>query len=148
MAGRGPAPKRERRPRSKAPTRGEWKAAKGLGWQHGAIPKPPSGLMPASRSTWTTWFRAWYAAHWRPEDVPALKILIQLYDQVQRGEYQRAGELRLGMDGWGITPKGQQDRRWVPPLGQDAWVTEEEPKPEPPPTGEVPEVYRGLRVAR
>ena len=31
-----------------------------------------------------------------------------------RGEFQRAGELRLQMDTYGITPKGQQDRRWKP----------------------------------
>jgi hypothetical protein len=38
-----------------------------------------------------------------------------LYDQVERGEFQRANELRLQMDTYGITPKGQQDRRWKPP---------------------------------
>lgn len=58
---------------------------------------------------------AWFAAHWTPEDLPALRQVIRLYDQVERGEYVRAGELRLQMDNYGITPKGQQDRRWVPP---------------------------------
>jgi hypothetical protein len=41
--------------------------------------------------------------------------VIRLYDRVERGEYQRATELRLYMDTYGITPKGQQDRRWKPP---------------------------------
>jgi hypothetical protein len=56
---------------------------------------------------------AWFAAHWTPSDLPGLRQLIRLYDQVERGEFQRASELRLQMDTYGITPKGQQDRRWV-----------------------------------
>jgi hypothetical protein len=71
--------------------------------------------MPASQTAWSTWFRAWWAAHWTPDDLPALRQLIRLYDQVERGEFQRAAELRLSMDTYGITPKGQQDRRWTRP---------------------------------
>ena len=71
--------------------------------------------MPASVEMWAAWFGAWYAAHWRPEDVGSIRQLIRLYDQVERGEFQRSAELRLGQDTWGITPKGQQDRRWKPP---------------------------------
>lgn len=55
---------------------------------------------------------AWFAAFWTPEDVPGLECVVLLYDSVRRGEYQRANELRLQMDNYGITPKGQQDRRW------------------------------------
>jgi hypothetical protein len=43
--------------------------------------------------------------------------MIRIYDQVERGEFQRCGELRLQMDGYGLTPKGRQDRRWKPPMG-------------------------------
>jgi len=71
--------------------------------------------MPASLEAWSTWFAAWFAAFWSPVDVPGLRQLIRLYDQVERGEFQRAGELRLQMDTYGITPKGQQDRRWKAP---------------------------------
>jgi hypothetical protein len=71
--------------------------------------------MAASIDAWNTWMRSWYAAHWTPDDLPALRQLARLYDQVERGEYQRAGELRLWSDTYGITPKGQQDRRWLPP---------------------------------
>ncbi len=85
------------------------------GWQHGEMPLPPEGLMPASVEAWETWMRAWFAAHWTPADLPGLRHLIRLYDQVERGEFQRSGELRLTMDTFGITPKGQQDRRWAPP---------------------------------
>lgn len=48
-------------------------------------------------------------------DLPGLRVLVKLYDEVGRGEFVRAGELRLWMDTYGLTPKGQQDRRWKPP---------------------------------
>jgi len=136
MAGRGPAPKRQSRTRHK-PRRGAWKAADGIGCQHGAIPKPPTGLMPASRVAWVTWFGSWFAAHWSPADVPALRVLANLHDRVERGEYQRAAELRLWMDTYGITPKGGQDRRWEPPIEQPQLL-------EPP--ARTPDDYAHLRV--
>lgn len=121
MAGRGRAPKdpSERR-NTTAPIRGEMEAVPGVGWQHGAVPDVPDGLMAASVTAWSTWFGAWFAAHWGPEDVPGLRQLIRVYDQVERGEFQRAGELRLGMDTFGISPKGQQDRRWKKPEAEVA----------------------------
>ncbi len=119
MPGRGPAPKVTRRNKSDVPIRGEWKAVPGIGWQHGPVPTPPPGLLKASREAWSVWMHAWFAAHWTPDDLPGLRTVVQLYDQVQRGEYVRVGELRLHMDGYGITPKGQQDRRWSPPKPED-----------------------------
>ena len=62
---------------------------------------------------------SWFAAHWTPSDLPGLRQVIRLYDQVERGEFQRSSELRLQMDTYGITPKGQQDRRWLPPKEDD-----------------------------
>ena len=114
MPGRGPAPKTTRRRRT-APLRGEYQSAIGVGWQHGPIPKPPEGLMPASLVAWETWFRAWFAAHWTPDDLPGMRKVIRLYDATERGELQRSAELRMSCDNYGITPKGQQDRRWVAP---------------------------------
>jgi hypothetical protein len=113
MAGRGPAPKATRR-RANAPSRGEWAPTPGTGWQHGDPPAPPTGLLKASRDAWATWMHAWFAAHWTPEDLPALRQAIRIYDQVERGEFVRAGELRLWLDTLGISPKGWQDRRWSP----------------------------------
>lgn len=117
MAGRGPAPKehRQRKRDEKRRGRGSWDASQAVHWAHGTPPEAPAGLMPASIEAWTTWFSAWFAAHWTPDDLPGLRQLIRLYDQVERGEFQRAGELRLQMDTYGITPKGQQDRRWKRP---------------------------------
>jgi len=120
MPGRGPAPKRPdaRRTRHR-PTRGEYRPGPGTGWQHGPIPQPPDGLLKATRTAWDTWMRSWMAAHWMPGDLPALRILAQLYDATERGHLVRAGELRMWLDGYGITPKGQQDRRWLPPVAGD-----------------------------
>lgn len=120
MAGRGQAPKAQRRNPSDVPLRGEWQPAGGVGWQHGDVPEVPDGLVEASRVAWATWMGAWFAAHWTPADLPGLRTLIRIYDQVERGEFQRANELRLQMDTYGITPKGQQDRRWAPPAEEKA----------------------------
>jgi len=114
MAGRGRAPKTTRRNASDVPIRGEWQSKPGIGWQHGAVPDCPEGLMPASIAAWSTWMRSWFAAHWTPDDLPALRQIVRTYDQLERGEFQRGPELRLLMDTYGISPKGQQDRRWSP----------------------------------
>lgn len=114
----GPAPAENRRRRN-APARGDWQPAVGEGWQHGDAPKPPSGLLKASREAWTVWMASWFAAFWTPSDLPGLRQVIRLYDQVERGEFQRSTELRLMMDTFGITPKGQQDRRWKPPVNEE-----------------------------
>jgi hypothetical protein len=76
--------------------------------------------MPAAVEAWNVWGAAWFAAFWTPDDLPGLRQLVRLYDQVERGMFQRAAELRLQMDTYGITPKGQQDRRWRPPKAEPA----------------------------
>jgi hypothetical protein len=46
-----------------------------------------------------------------------LRQVIRLYDRVERGLATGSEriELRQLSDSYGITPKGQQDRRWAPP---------------------------------
>lgn len=114
MPGKGPAPKDGPRRGRQKRERGDWVASEGTGWQHGPVPEPPDGLTSAGMTAWVTWMGAWFAYFWTPADLPALRHLVRLYDQVERGEFQRCGELRLQMDTYGITPKGQQDRRWKP----------------------------------
>jgi hypothetical protein len=82
------------------------------------MPAPPDGLKDASLEAWSIWMGSWFGAHWTPDDLPGLRTLIRLYDQVERGEFQRCSELRIQMDTYGITPKGQQDRRWQRPVEQ------------------------------
>lgn len=118
MAGRGAPPKDpalRKNPRAKPAH--EWQPTEASGWQHDEV-APPDGLVAASRDAWATWMAAWFAAHWTPADLPGLRQVIRLYDQVERGEFQRSSELRLQMDTYGITPKGQQDRRWQQPAGE------------------------------
>jgi hypothetical protein len=120
MAGRGPAPKPRRRNASDKPIRGEWQPTPGIGWQHGPLPEPPDGLLEVSRKTWAIWFASWFAAHWTADNVPDVETAILLFDQVRRGEHQRATELRLWEDNCGISLKGQQDRRWIRPQREEA----------------------------
>jgi hypothetical protein len=126
----GPAPKAAAERRNHhAPRGGEWQSSDKVGWQHGDIPAVPEGLMPASDEAWRTWMGAWFAAHWTPDDLPGLRTLVRLYDQVERGEFQRANEVRLQMDTYGITPKGQKDRRWAPPVKEGAAAQVRQIKP-------------------
>ena len=113
MAGRGPAPKAQRYRRT-APVRGDWTPSPDGGWQHD-LPKAPTDITPATERMWQDWFRAWWAGHWTPDDVPMLRFIIRLYDRVLRGDLKRLPELRQWLDAYGITPKGQQDRRWQRP---------------------------------
>jgi len=122
MAGRGPAPKYRRASRE-TPHRGEWQPSAGVGWQHGPIPPCPTGLLIASQHAWTVWMRSWFAAHWTPADLPGLRQVIRLYDQVEQGEFRHAGQARIAMDTYGITPKGQQDRRWAAPKSDETAST-------------------------
>jgi hypothetical protein len=118
MAGVGKPPKAaEDRRGAHLPQRGDWQAVAGSGWQHGPIPAPPARLRAVSRETWVTWFQAWFAAHWGPEDLPMLRLAIGLYNLVAGGKATAAerSELRQLCDSYGITKKGQQDRRWTPP---------------------------------
>jgi hypothetical protein len=119
--------------------RGDWHSAPESSWSQCSIPAPPPDLLRASVDAWRTWFGAWFAAQWIDADVPALRVLITLYDRVQRGEYARASELRLWMDGFGITHKGQQDRRWV------RLKVDEQPEA---PEGPISDPYATLRAVR
>ncbi len=145
MAGRGPTPK-QNRARANEPGRGDWQPTEGIGWQHGAIPRPPTNLSKPSRDTWRTWFGSWFAAHWGPEDLPMLRTVIRLYDQVEIGRATAAErtELRQLADNYGITKKGQQDRRWTPPKTEAPAVGGTTPTSPAEPTGP----YEGLRLVR
>jgi hypothetical protein len=114
MAGRGPQPKDPAaRTRRNSPPAAETTTE--VGWQHGDIPPAPAKLLKTSREAWAIWMGSWFAAHWAPEDLPGLRQVVRLYDQVERGEFGRHTQCRIAMDTYGITPKGQQDRHWAAP---------------------------------
>jgi len=143
MAGRGPAPKPDGQRRTRhTPQRGDWHATPGVGWQHGPIPDVPAGVHADTARAWGVWFRSWFAAHWTPDDLPGLEHVAALHSECRRAFHEPfieisddkgrtsyirrpspATELRQMLDNYGITPKGQQDRRWQPPK-------EEQPAPD------------------
>lgn len=113
----GPSPKPNRRGRN-ALARGNWQSAEQIGWRFGDVPAPPDGLKDATRWAWDTWFAAWFAAHWTPDDVPGLRLVIRMYDEVERGASLKAADkasLHTWMRSYGITPDGQAALRWARP---------------------------------
>lgn len=126
MAGRGPAPKADRQNKYDVPARGEYQATPGVGWQHGETPRCPVRSR-AAQETWSTWMGSWFAAHWTPQDLPNLRLVVKLWAKCDTGKAigSERTELRQLMDSYGITPKGQQDRRWTPPKA------DQHPQPEP-----------------
>lgn len=160
MAGRGAAPKEpDKRVGKHVPQRGEWQATPGRGWQHGTIPPPPDALRSDTLAAWQTWMESWFASHWTVHDLPGLRIVAQLYDLCQsyyedpyvekkvrgKDEYvfvlkpNPATELRQMLDNYGITPKGQQDRRWIVPTADAPAAVQPEQQDEAGP-------YGGLRA--
>lgn len=136
MAGTGPAPAPDRR-RSNVPARGEWTPAPGVGWQHGDI--PPCPVKGQAAKTWETWFKAWWAVHWTPDDLPNLGLVIKLWSRVNAGKASGSerSELRQLMDSYGLTPKGRQDRRWTPPKADEKPAAEDPDAPGDSPYGHL-----------
>lgn len=138
----GPPPKDpSQRRRRNRPARGEFRESEVVGWQHGPVPDPPEGLHPDSVKAWNAWMEAWFAAFWGPWDIPCLRVVARLHDQVIRGNHQRSAELRYWSESFGITPTGQQKLRWARPKDErrePVW-TETEGKDDP---------YAHLRIVR
>ena len=95
-----------------------WTPATSTGWQHGDIPEPPDGLMPASLAMWNDWFTAWYASFWQPDAAGMIRQIIAMYDQMERGDLAIVTKMTPLLHAYGITPKGRQDLRWAPPVGE------------------------------
>ena len=60
------------------------------------------------------------ASELTPADVPGLRVVARLHDQVAQGDYVRASELRMWLDNYGLTPKGRVDRRILPAVKPEA----------------------------
>lgn len=117
MAGTGPAPKDPaQRRRRNAPTRGEWidiPAESGI--KPPALPKRARGTgawSGSTRAAWNAWWRDGAATQWTSADKPAVAQLARLFEELERGELRLAGEVRLRLDGLGLTATGKKNLRW------------------------------------
>lgn len=126
MAGRGPAPKPEgQRRRRNAPERGEW-----LDLSLVAEPILPTleevdgrtEWHPRVDRLWEAWRRDPASTQFGPAEIAAAVELAYLVQEFTAGadserKYDRvsASELRLRMDGLGLTAKGKRDLRWRAP---------------------------------
>ena len=95
----------------------KWQPAPGEGWTHGDFPACPPDLKAESEEAWRLWFSGWWAAFYVPSDVPQLELAIITYDRALRREIDVSKVTPL-LDKLGLTPKGRQDLRWLPPKGE------------------------------
>lgn len=109
MAGRGPAPAETRR-RSNEPARGEWVDLQPL--EAPILPVSPGIDDPpgATIVLWEAWRADPVTAEWSPADIAYALETIRLHAFDEKGKY--VNEVRLRMDGLGLTPKGKRDLRW------------------------------------
>jgi hypothetical protein len=119
MAGKGPAPKENRRRRN-VPARGEWADLQPL--DKPVLPVLPKasplrhpetdadiGWPVETRDLWNAWRRDPVTSQWSPADVAYAFDTIRIHAVAP---WKMANEIRLRMDALGLTPKGKRDLRW------------------------------------
>lgn len=112
MAGNGPAPApKETRRRRNEPTRGDWVDLAPL--EQPVLPELPEledgEWRLQTLATWAAWRVDPVTALWSPADVAHALDTILLHNGMTAST---ANEVRLRMDGLGLTPKGKRDLRW------------------------------------
>jgi hypothetical protein len=113
----GPPPKdRSARRRRNAPAGGEWVDLPPVDKQViRALPRRSGeGAWSArARATWGAWGRDPATTQWSPADVAYAIDTLYLVDLcARRPTSSLAAEIRLRMDGLGLTPKGKRNLRW------------------------------------
>lgn len=139
MAGRGPAPAEARRRRNE-PTRGDWVDLEPLSAR--VLPELPDApnlvirqkgkepiileqdWSPRTLAAWEAWARDPVTGVYGPTELAAIIELAYVMEDYVRG-LERPNEVRLRMDGLGLTPKGKRDLRYRNPAP-------EPPEPEKP----------------
>lgn len=118
MAGQGPAPKDPgQRRRTNEPARGEWVDLKPVEKAIlPALPKRKGGWSARTRATWNRWRKDPATTMYGESEIASALDLAYLHHDWTRGDSKLAAEIRLRMDGLGLTPKGKRDLRWRPPL--------------------------------
>ena len=107
----GPVPQNSRRRRN-IPARGEWIDLPPL--ERPVLPELPErgdgeAWSAMTQATWEAWRRDPVTAQYSPADIAYALDAIRLYDRMTP---RSANEVRLRMDGLGLTPKGKRDLRW------------------------------------
>ncbi len=75
-------------------------------------PAPNYPWSERTRAAWSAWWSDPVAAMWTPADYESLSQLVQLTEYMNHGDVRLAPEVRLRMDGLGLTLKGKRDLRW------------------------------------
>jgi hypothetical protein len=118
MAGQGPPPKgEEQRRRRNVPERGEWAELAPL--EEPVLPPADPSWGGRTVALWNAWREDPASGMFGPAEVAAAVELGWLTDEFASGgdpdrKVQRvtAAELRLRMDGLGLSAKGKRDLRW------------------------------------
>ena len=127
MAGQGAPPKDPaQRRRRNEPARGEWKDLAPFGRREARVlpiigkigkapPDPETGRgvwSPRTKKAWNNWRDDPATREYGPAEIQAAIDAIFLYEELVRGNVKLAAELRLRLDGLGLTAKGKRDLRW------------------------------------
>ena len=117
MAGQGPPPKDPAtRRRRNEPTRGEWiEIAEPEKPILPTLPrrlKAQGGWSAQTRSAWNAWRRDPATTQFGPAEIQQALDTAYLYEQFARGDFKAAPEIRIRLDGLGLTAKGKRDLRW------------------------------------
>lgn len=140
MAGRGPPPKpKDQRRNRGAPARGEWIDLPAVDEPIlPDLPKRPRGTgrwHARTIAAWAAWRLDPATTQYGPAEVAAaVELAWNLDASVKNEAGAKASEVRLRMDGLGLTAKGKRDLRWRAPSERAA----EETKPERPPSEVTP----------
>lgn len=128
----GPAPKDpSQRRRRNAPARGEWVDLPEL--DKPVLPDLPDGdWSERTKDAWTRWRSDPATTQYSSAAISQAINLLYLYEGWVQGD-EKYSEVRLTMDGLGLTPKGKRDLRWRAPQE----TTEEPSRPRPSSTSRV-----------
>ena len=113
MAGRGPAPKDARKRRNTSlPRRGEWIDLPAEA--PGRVPAMPRGSRwsPEARQLWAEWHKDPASLTWTPADHGTARMTLRLFARWEADPTASlAAEIRLRLDGLGLSQKGKRDLR-------------------------------------
>jgi hypothetical protein len=108
----GPTPKsRTTRRRRNAPAGGEWTDLHPL--TKPVLHELADGWSERARDTWQAWREDPTTSQWTPADVAYATDTLTLVELNERDPTTSlAAEIRLRLDGLGLTPKGRRNLRW------------------------------------